>query len=291
MTSQFITTQNVVYRQDGRQLGFAAYGSSKGTPVIFFHGGPGSRLSIFAEMSTILSQMGIHLIALERPGYGLSSPAEGWSMHSVVDDVLVLTRQLGISRFDVLGFSLGSSYALACAQMLPEQVRRVSIVGGLAPMTVPGVTSGMSEMVQALYEMARSDRHQLHEVMAPLAASSAELLTLMTATASTPDQKILISQAQHFEEDFAQALRHGIDGIAGDFIRAAGEWNISLVDIRAKVDLWVGAQDHNAPPRMSHYLASTLPHHRLFVLPDAGHFCLYTHWHRILEGLTDRAST
>lgn len=289
MTSKSLTTKNIVCLQDGRQLGFAKYGGSEGTPVIFFHGGPGSRLSIFAEMSTILSQMGIHLVVLERPGYGLSSPAEGWTMHSVVDDVLALTHQLGISRFDVLGFSLGSSYALACAQALPEQVRRVSIVGGLAPMTVPGVTSGMSEMVRALYEIARTDRHQLHEVMAPLAKSSTELLTVMTATAPTPDQKVLAAQARHFEEDFAQALYHGIDGIAGDFTRAAGDWNIPLTDIRAKVDLWVGAQDHNAPPGMSHYLASKLSRHRLFVLPEAGHFCLYTHWHRILMGLTERA--
>jgi pimeloyl-ACP methyl ester carboxylesterase len=57
--------------RDGRLLGYARYGDPNGTPVFYFHGFPGSRLE--ARLAdAVASRNGVRVIALDRPGSGLS---------------------------------------------------------------------------------------------------------------------------------------------------------------------------------------------------------------------------
>ena len=60
---------------DGRVLGFRVYGSARGTPVLFLHGTPGSRLE-FAIVHDVGRELGLTLVAPDRWGYGLIQPVE-----------------------------------------------------------------------------------------------------------------------------------------------------------------------------------------------------------------------
>lgn len=278
-------TDNTLRLPDGRGLGYATYGAPDGMPVLFFHGSPGSRRSIFADMADVAAQRNVRLIAPERPGYGLS---DSWSERSVDDwtnDIRALTSALGIDRCKLIGFSMGSLYALACAQALPAQVERVAIVGGLAPLSVAGVDAGRAALTRALYDLAGADPRGLRDALAPLAGSPADLLAAMAATATAVDQKLLAARAPEFEADFAEMLRGGVEGIACDMVLATGAWPFPLAQIQAEVALWIGTEDCNTPPAMTHHLASVLPHNQVFELPGAGHFCFYTHWTDILNRL------
>lgn len=277
------TIDNTLCLPDGRRLGYAEYGAPAGMPVLFFHGAPGSRRSIFDDMAEAAAQRGIWLIAPDRPGYGLSDPLSGRSVRDWATDVLALTNALGIDRFNIIGFSMGSLFALDCAHALPAQVDRVAIAGGLAPMGIAGVTTEMSAAVRSLYDLARCDPGGLREVMAPLASSPASLLAAMTASAPAADRALLAARASWFEPDFAEALRGGIEGMACDFVLSAGEWLFSLAEIQANVDLWIGTEDCNTPSAMTHHFTFMLPHNQLFELSGEGHFCLYTHWNEILD--------
>ena len=279
-------TDNALRLPDGRRLGYAEYGAAAGMPVLFFHGAPGSRRSIFADMAETAAQRGVRLIAPDRPGYGLSDPLSGRSVRDWTTDVLALTNALGIDRFKLIGFSMGSLYALACAHTQPAQVERVAIAGGLAPMGVAGVSTEMSATARSLYDLARSDPGALRQMMTPLADSATDLLAAIAASTPVADQMLLAARSPWFEADFSESLRGGIEGIACDFVLAAGEWTFPLTEIKATVDLWIGTEDRNTPPAMTRHLASALPHSQLLELPGEGHFCLYTHWNEILNRLT-----
>lgn len=279
------TTDNILRLPDGRSLGYATYGAPAGMPVLYFHGAPGSRRSIFPDMAAMAAQRDVRLIAPEQPGYGLSDPLSERSPDAWTHDVRALTNALGIDRFHLIGFSMGSLYALACAQALPAQVERVAIVSGLAPLSVAGVQEGRPAAMRDLYDLARSDPRALREAMAPLAESAAGLVETMAALGSAFDKELLSARAAEFEADFAEALRGGAESVAYDIVLAAGAWIFPLEQIQASVDLWVGTEDCTTPPAMSRHLASVLPHARLFELPGAGHFCLYTHWQDILDRL------
>ncbi|RYY95141.1 MAG: alpha/beta hydrolase, partial [Chitinophagaceae bacterium] len=64
---------------DGRALCYALYGPVDGRPVLYFHGTPSSRLEPLllnhfgGDLEGLLSVAGVRLIAVDRPGMGLSS--------------------------------------------------------------------------------------------------------------------------------------------------------------------------------------------------------------------------
>ena len=64
---------------DGRLLGYAFYGPEGGRPVLYLHGTPSSRLEPLIiniwghSLTDLLQQYNIRLIAVDRPGMGLST--------------------------------------------------------------------------------------------------------------------------------------------------------------------------------------------------------------------------
>src|SRR5512141_1163093 len=112
---------------DQRRLGFAEYGDPDGAPVFYFHGWPSSRLEARAAHAPALN-LGLRLVAPERPGYGLSDFQPGRTIGDWTKDLLVLAGHLGWSKFGVVGISGGGPYAMACAALIPERLTSVSLV-------------------------------------------------------------------------------------------------------------------------------------------------------------------
>ncbi len=272
---------------DGRRLGYAECGAAEGWPVLFFHGAPGSRRQVDADMAATSAKLGVRLIAPERPGYGLSDVQSGRTPQDWAADIARLADDKGIERFHIVGYSAGGIYALACAHDLPARVAGVALVGGFAPLRVPGVTEGMSPEVSGLCALARSDAQGLRNALAPLAGSAAAgFLAALVQGLPEPDKRIASERSRQFEQDFVEALRQGAEGFACDMILASGPWGFNPAYIRTPVHLWQGEEDRNAPPAMAHYLASVLELRELFMLPGEGHLCLYNHWKAILTRLT-----
>lgn len=269
---------------DGRRLGYAEYGAQGSSPVLFFHGAPGSR-HIHADMADAATRRGIRLIAVERPGYGLSDPQPGRTMLDWPDDIAALTDALEIKQFTIIGFSMGSIYALACASRLPLRVTKIALVGALAPHGAPGVLEGMSPSVAGLYALAQSDPAELKNTLAAVAPSPAALVVVMSASAGEWDKNVILARYSEFETEYTQTLCDGVEGVASDFVLASGSWGVPLDEINTETHLWCGADDCNTPPAMTAYLASMLPNSRALMLPGEGHFVLYAHWEEILARL------
>src|SRR4051794_41876942 len=71
---------------DGRALGYAEYGQPDGAPIVYLHGLPGSRLDP-AALDQEYRQLGARVVALERPGYGLSTRRRSWGLLDWPTDV------------------------------------------------------------------------------------------------------------------------------------------------------------------------------------------------------------
>lgn len=69
-----MTNHNQTFKlPDGRVLGFAEYGSPDGKALLYFHGYPSSRLE-GKPVDDMARRRGLRFIAIDRPGFGLSSP-------------------------------------------------------------------------------------------------------------------------------------------------------------------------------------------------------------------------
>lgn len=86
---------------DGRQLGYAEYGSPTGRPVICLHGLPGSRIEI-AALDEMAMRAGARIIGVDRPGYGWSSPHPGRTLLAHAKDVEQLAKHLELDEYGVI---------------------------------------------------------------------------------------------------------------------------------------------------------------------------------------------
>lgn len=107
---------------NGVELHYEIHG--EGAPLVLLHGGvsPSEMFGVpLAEMSKRHQVIAIHL-----RGHGLSSDADApWSCELMADDVSALLDRIGVSKVDVMGYSLGGGVALQLTIRHPEKVRRL----------------------------------------------------------------------------------------------------------------------------------------------------------------------
>src|SRR5262245_36047383 len=101
-------TDGTLTLKDGRTVGFADFGPANLMPVVWCHGGPGSRLEpfVFAEEAR---RAGLRIIGIDRPGYGRSTVQPGRTIGGWAHDGLAVVDHLGIDRFLTTGLSTGGS--------------------------------------------------------------------------------------------------------------------------------------------------------------------------------------
>src|SRR5919198_12644 len=71
--------EGTIALDDGRALGYAEYGEPGGAPILYLHGMPGSRLDP-ALLDEEYRRIGVREVAIERPGYGLSTARRAWGL-------------------------------------------------------------------------------------------------------------------------------------------------------------------------------------------------------------------
>lgn len=106
---------------DGRTVGYADFGPADGRPLVWCHGGPGSRLQP-KPAAAALADVGYRPIGIDRPGYGLSEVQVGRTIGGWVGDALAVLDALEVERATFVGVSTGGAYALATAATVPERV-------------------------------------------------------------------------------------------------------------------------------------------------------------------------
>ncbi|KAJ1324629.1 non-heme chloroperoxidase [Microdochium nivale] len=148
------TTKDATFRlPSGRLLGYAEYGTPTGTPVFLLHGFPSSRLES-GPLNAIARRNNIRLIALDRPGFGLSTPQTSRTIPDFASDIAVFAHAMKIRRFVVAGFSGGGPYALACAHAMPRSTLGAVGLFASAPPWVTGTIHHMSRPRRVMRFMA-----------------------------------------------------------------------------------------------------------------------------------------
>ena len=261
---------------DGRALGYAEYGQPDGAPIVYLHGMPGSRLDP-AALDEEYRQLGARVVALERPGYGLSSRRRSWGLLDWPADVAVAADRLELERFAVIGYSSGGKYAAACAYALPDRLTSTAIVSGVGPPTTPNFREGLGRTDRLSMTLARRVRPLAH-IYWRIARSMAErrpesFLGEFEKELSQPDKAVFAEpEVRKFVLAISrEALRGGATGIVQDSAIQARNWGFGLEEIQAPVHLWHGDSDEIVPLHHSRHAAEKIPNATLTVFEGAGH--------------------
>ncbi|MDR7926071.1 alpha/beta hydrolase [Acidithiobacillus thiooxidans] len=212
--------------------------------MFFFHGTPGSRFQLDLLPAALLEN--VHWIAIDRPGYGESSRCPGLSMADVTATVSDCANHLAIDRFQVLGFSGGGPYALACAQTMRDRVTAVHIVSSLGPVDIPEVWSALRRQDHLLFTLARRSPRLfsllLRLSMWGVRQNPERFIAQLAEKMSAQDQALLIAPDTHavLNHDLQEALQQDTIGMADDLRVLSRPWPFQLEDIRVPVHLWQG---------------------------------------------------
>jgi pimeloyl-ACP methyl ester carboxylesterase len=140
--------------REGRTLAYLEHGDPAGTPVFFFHGGPGSRCFQHPDTSIAIS-LGARVITVDRPVFGRSPFQPRRRLLDWPDDVAQLADALKLDRFAVIGFSNGGPHAIACASKLAGRLKRVGLLASVTPLDIPHATEGMATTYRRAITLAR----------------------------------------------------------------------------------------------------------------------------------------
>lgn len=280
--------QTLVLR-DGRRLGYGEYGKADGEPGFYFHGHPGSRLeAAFADEAAAEAE--VRIIALDRPGYGLSDFQSDRMILDWPRDVEQVADALGLDLFSVLGSSGGGPYALACAHAIPERVTRAGVVSGVGPYDAPGATDGMRRQNRVGFQLGarfpplsrllmRSMERQLRRSPERVLDAVAEAMSPTDAEiARRPEIRDLLRKV------LEEAFRQGSRGPALDVVLLGRPWGFRLEQIEPVVFLWQGEADVLVPPAMGRHMAGHVPNCRATFFPEDGHL-LFDHMPEIVRAL------
>ncbi|MBZ9937514.1 alpha/beta hydrolase [Mesorhizobium sp. BR1-1-16] len=129
------------FQSNGHRIAYIDEG--EGAPILLIHGfGSNARVNwINPGWVDTLVKAGRRVIALDNRGHGDSDKphqVEAYRVAALADDARNLLLHLGISRADVMGYSMGARIAAMLALSHPEMIRRL-IFGGLGYGIVTGI--------------------------------------------------------------------------------------------------------------------------------------------------------
>lgn len=255
---------------DGRTVAYAEYGAADGTPVVLFHGTPGSHVlgELYHEEAR---RRGVRLLAVDRPGYGDSAPWPDRTPTDAGEYVRGVLDDAGVSRVGVVAFSGGSVHALALAATCEESVTEVDLVSGATP---PSLQSGTPAVVRLLGTLAERTPRLLKGVVRGQAWLARRGPASVVVGQYTSDGgEIPDEAAEVVGRDFVTAVGNRQSGFVTESRLSARdweEWDFSLDDVRRPVRVWHGGRDANAPVEGARRLADRLPNAeiRLFERDD-----------------------
>jgi pimeloyl-ACP methyl ester carboxylesterase len=263
---------------DGRRLGYAEYGPASGRPVLWFHGTPGARRQIPPQARHAAQQREVRIVAIERPGVGISTPHLYRRLLDWAGDIEEFASRLGLDRFGIVGLSGGGPYALACAHRLPDRVVATAVLGGVAPAVGADAASGglVALLPRAAPLLALSRRpigRSMRWFVRLLLPWADEATDLFLRVLPPGDRRVFADPAMRrmFVEDIVRGSRRQMEAMVLDGILFGRPWGFSLRDIRVPVRFWHGDADNIVPLSHGEHMAAHVPGSQLRVRPGEGH--------------------
>jgi pimeloyl-ACP methyl ester carboxylesterase len=251
---------------DARELEVEVSGP-EGAPVLLFcHGTPGASLQL-EVMARGVAERGLRLVTWSRPGYGASTRRAGRSVADDVDDVRTVLDHVGADTCLVAGWSGGGPHALAAGALLPDRVRAVLCIAGVAPYDADGLDflAGMGEdNLEEFGEALKGEaalRAWLDAVRPSVVGLTGdEVVASMESLLPPVDQAVLTGDfADEMAAEFRQAVSVSMAGWLDDDLAFTRPWGFDLGAIEVPTYLWQGSADLMVPFAHGQWLAGRIP--------------------------------
>lgn len=270
--------EGTVAVRGNRRLSFAEYGSPRGEAIVWMHGTPGARRQIPLEARAYADANGLRIIGIDRPGIGSSTPHLYPSIVDWVGDLEPLMDALAVDHAGIIGLSGGGPYALAAGYALPERIRSVGVLGGVAPTVGPDAAiGGVIQLAVRLAPLLGIGRIPLGLMLnrairlaRPVAGPGLDLY----AAVQPKGDRNLLSRPEFkamFLDDLLNGSRFQTSAPLSDLVLFTRDWGFSVGDISVPVCWWHGDDDHIVPFAHGQHMVDLIPGATISVIDGESH--------------------
>ncbi len=269
---------------DGRKLGFALYGPVSGQPVLYFHGTPSSRLepqllNLYGiDLEAVLFATSIQLIAIDRPGIGLSSFNSGGNFLSFAEDAKQLIDHLSVSECSILCWSGGGPYALAMAYQFPGIIKTVFVLCGFSRHFDEEVFRQMG-FSKWYFRLAKNTPWLLRAAMNVLKNKEIKKLVPQKFTGLAYVDYTLLKDIPGLRVvakiTFKEACRNGSKGPVYEAQSYYNDFGFQLSAIRQPVHYWWGTLDMSVDRVHAEAIEQQVPNAIMHYRQNEGHLSMY----------------
>jgi len=245
----------------GRRLSYAVFGAGEG-PLVVVLDGPGSR-GLARAAATAAAELGLRLVAPDRPGFASSPQAPGYRIADWPHDHAALLDALGVQQAGILGQSGGTPYALAAAAELPERTVALALVAPVGPLAEPAMRACSGAQLRRGALLARRAPWLLRLALTAAgrqARRDPERAAAKVAADLPPRDAELMRDPSNWaihQRTTAEILSRP-DAVAREIVRLAGPWGVDFDAVSAPVALWSGDRDESHPTAHADRLAELL---------------------------------
>jgi pimeloyl-ACP methyl ester carboxylesterase len=242
----------------GVDFAYRELGPKTGVPVVFL-----THLAAVLDNwdPRVVDGIAAHhrVIAFDNRGVGASTGTTPKSIQAMAADAVTFIRALGLTKVDLLGFSMGGMIAQVIVQTEPDLVRKLIIAG-----TGPAGGEGIKNVTRI---------SNLDTVRALLTLQDPKQFLFFTRT---PNGK---RAGKEFLARLKERRNHRDKSIALTAyvaqLKAIHRWGLEkpadLSVVHQPVLVANGDHDRMVPTKNTHDLARRLPGSELVIYPDAGH--------------------
>jgi len=200
-----------------------------------------------------------HVIAFDNRGVGRTGGTTPNTVEEMAQDAIAFIRALGLSKVDLLGFSLGGFVAQVVALEQPDLVRKI-IIAGSGPAGGEGISNMGAVLQDAVGKAGASGKHPKHF-----------LFFTQTGNGQAAANAFL-GRLNERKEDRDTPISNETIHAQLTAIHAWGQGDPArLSEIHHPVLVANGDNDVMAPTINSFELARRLPNAQLSIFPDASH--------------------
>jgi len=288
-----IPQPKLVSLPDGSGVGVYEYGDPAGRPVMVFHGTPACGAG-FVWADAPARARGLRLVAPDRPGVGLSTPFDGWTVRDWPPIVATLADTLGIDRYAVWGYSGGGPYAVATAAQQPDRVVAAAIAAGMGEVGTFAEPGDFEKTDRQLLSLSVKHPRIARMVLAvsvrvaKLSPKSAVKSFEKQLTESDAKVAAGLGEPREVMALFTNAFLKSARGVVDDYRSIAGRWGVDFDSIEPPMRIFQGTADTMVPLRHAEELAKRIPQAELVTWPGEGHLGTVSHVDEILEWLASQ---
>jgi pimeloyl-ACP methyl ester carboxylesterase len=252
--TQYVETNNI-------RFAYRRFGKTGGVPIVMnihFRG----TMDHWDPVITDGLARQREVILFDNAGVGASSGKTPASFPRMATDAIAFIRALGITKADVLGYSIGGKVAQEIAVQAPDLVRKLILVG-TGPRGADTAASKSGEIFAATYDPPEHLWIAAHFSSSP--AGRAAGLAYLERKFQRQDRSPEVTE---------EAAAAQYEAIVTSNVKTDGVYNY-LADIHHPTFVAHGHTDLIIPTVNGYILQQHLPNAQLIVYPDSNHAPMY----------------